>query len=449
MPPPLNQVGIIYQALIQSNCQAFLGNDVDIDIVSQLDSLGTWHVHVLKTEGGKRSAVLSESGSTLQGAFEELHRKSAKAVDQFVSSNGFDLPPDISTRKPSTSRYRHSNRDKGSLNSVLDEDNLEILSISGRRLSSPVSSDSETEADSDSDDYFDRNALGGRRHQKTHHRSHSRTVRQEKRHPQGGMTTHRPVVVHNAPMSSASVSATQSKNTMPAPLLIPVNVPPPPAINGKPASVHNQPGPPWRGPWPASNPPQNFPPLPPPPPGVSRLPNFVQPNIYGPYANDSSHQFYIQSTGARTQPQPPPPAPPRVSLPNHLIKYMQPQPQQQLQQNKASKPPGSSSVMLHIRWYGHGEIVVLEECQLSQRAIQNRAIQILRTRAQDMNDNGLVDSVPSALDNVTAIVKKLRAGEQVYTLGPGFQDDLSALAVEPPQFLKFEIDVIMSHMKQM
>ncbi|ODA82593.1 hypothetical protein RJ55_01100 [Drechmeria coniospora] len=88
------QTGIIYQALIQSNCHAFLGGNVEVDVISQLDAAAyRWKVHVIKTEDGFRTIVLSASAPTLQRAFEDLHRKSAQAVGEYVLRKGFDPLP--------------------------------------------------------------------------------------------------------------------------------------------------------------------------------------------------------------------------------------------------------------------------------------------------------------------------------------------------------------------
>lgn len=80
--------------LVAGNCQAFLGRDVDVDVVSRLDAAGTtWQVDALRTDGRGRAAVLSGTAPTLHGAFEELHRRSARALDRHVAANGFDAGP--------------------------------------------------------------------------------------------------------------------------------------------------------------------------------------------------------------------------------------------------------------------------------------------------------------------------------------------------------------------
>jgi hypothetical protein len=100
-----------------------------------------WTVHVLKTDKRKRTAVFSESSSTPSGALEALHQKSAMAVNQFITTNGFDLPLKFSScsagRKASRGPYRTS----------LDES--EIISLDGE--SGTSSSDESDDASSDSD----------------------------------------------------------------------------------------------------------------------------------------------------------------------------------------------------------------------------------------------------------------------------------------------------------
>ncbi|KAJ6444719.1 pyruvate dehydrogenase E1 component alpha subunit [Purpureocillium lavendulum] len=116
-----SQPGTIYRDLIQSNCQTYLGPRAELDVVSQLDATGTlWTVHVLQVSdrGKRREPVLSGSAATLQAALEELHKKSAQAVDQHVARNGFAAGSSASKKKssPSSSASRRSSSNNNNNN---------------------------------------------------------------------------------------------------------------------------------------------------------------------------------------------------------------------------------------------------------------------------------------------------------------------------------------------
>ncbi|KJZ77030.1 hypothetical protein HIM_03351 [Hirsutella minnesotensis 3608] len=82
----------------------FLGQRAGFtSIVSQLDPTGTlWQAHVVQAKGAARTVLLSGSGPTLHEAIEDLHRKSAQAVDRQATATGFrDVPA-----PPGTNRRR-------------------------------------------------------------------------------------------------------------------------------------------------------------------------------------------------------------------------------------------------------------------------------------------------------------------------------------------------------
>ncbi|CAM1502910.1 Fc.00g076860.m01.CDS01 [Cosmosporella sp. VM-42] len=136
---PASNPGFDYQPLIHRNCYVFLGPDADIDVVSRKDSFGRLHVHVLKTEDNKRTALLSATSDNndLQQALELLHDKSARAVDQYVLVNGFALPPNITTHSGGEDGRRPADDPENAL------EHSEVIALCG--------SSSEEDA-SDSDD---------------------------------------------------------------------------------------------------------------------------------------------------------------------------------------------------------------------------------------------------------------------------------------------------------
>jgi hypothetical protein len=165
---------IDYQDLIYSNCSMVLGDRCEIDIASQLDDAGTWTAHVLMTEKGKRTAIFSESSSALSGALEALHRKSAMAVNQYIATNGFDLPPRLSSR---TARRTQDHRP--AYTTALDES--EIISLNGHHSDSSSSGGDDDDDKGLSSDSEDESALSKapRRAARTAHRPHMAVRRPE------------------------------------------------------------------------------------------------------------------------------------------------------------------------------------------------------------------------------------------------------------------------------
>ncbi|KAI9167416.1 hypothetical protein HJFPF1_03543 [Paramyrothecium foliicola] len=159
----MGAASVDYQALIHSNCLTFLGDDVDVYINSQVEDSGTWTVHVLKVEDGKRSAVFSESSAALTSALEAVHKKSAMAVNQYVKTNGFGLVPRVSSRRSALRRGR-----SGRLAALGDS---EILSLDSG--SSSTSEEEEDDLLSDSDVSID-DSLHGRALQRSGRRAMSR-----------------------------------------------------------------------------------------------------------------------------------------------------------------------------------------------------------------------------------------------------------------------------------
>ncbi|KAK4068353.1 hypothetical protein Purlil1_13802 [Purpureocillium lilacinum] len=106
-PSSSSQTGAIYRDLIQSTCHS------PPNCMRQLDATGTlWTVHVLRLRGGgkRRASVLSRSAGTLEAALEELHKKSAQAVDQHVARNGFVAADTKSASKRSSKKTLSSKR---------------------------------------------------------------------------------------------------------------------------------------------------------------------------------------------------------------------------------------------------------------------------------------------------------------------------------------------------
>lgn len=77
------------------NCSFFSARDAHIGVILTREPLGNFKAVVIRAEkGGHRDALLSsESAETVQKAYELLLVKSADAVQNYITGNGFELPP--------------------------------------------------------------------------------------------------------------------------------------------------------------------------------------------------------------------------------------------------------------------------------------------------------------------------------------------------------------------
>ncbi|KAK3295503.1 uncharacterized protein B0H64DRAFT_322726 [Chaetomium fimeti] len=107
------------------NCEFFSGTLVRISLVVAKEPLGTFKAIVLKTENGTREAVLAETAPSYDNALKALLIKSAEAVQNYISTNGFALPSSVKKQSPKPSRYDDSH---GSDSSTVTLDDCESLS---------------------------------------------------------------------------------------------------------------------------------------------------------------------------------------------------------------------------------------------------------------------------------------------------------------------------------
>ncbi|KAG6364479.1 hypothetical protein INS49_006080 [Diaporthe citri] len=84
-----------YREQIVDNCSFFSARDAHIGVILTREPLGNFKAVVIRAEkGGQRDALLSsESAETVQKAYELLLVKSADAVQNYITANGFELPP--------------------------------------------------------------------------------------------------------------------------------------------------------------------------------------------------------------------------------------------------------------------------------------------------------------------------------------------------------------------
>ncbi|KKY33310.1 hypothetical protein UCDDA912_g06685 [Diaporthe ampelina] len=84
-----------YRAQIVENCSFFSARDAHIGVILTREPLGNFKAVVTRAEKhGRREALLSsESAETVQKAYELLLVKSADAVQNYISANGFEFAP--------------------------------------------------------------------------------------------------------------------------------------------------------------------------------------------------------------------------------------------------------------------------------------------------------------------------------------------------------------------
>lgn len=84
-----------HATLFIDNCSFFSARDAHIGVILTREPLGNFKAVVIRAEkGGQRDALLSsESAETVQKAYELLLVKSADAVQNYITANGFELPP--------------------------------------------------------------------------------------------------------------------------------------------------------------------------------------------------------------------------------------------------------------------------------------------------------------------------------------------------------------------
>lgn len=85
---------VTHASLFTDNCSFFSARNAHIGVILTREPLGNFKAVVIRAEkGGQRDALLSsESAETVQKAYELLLVKSADAVQNYITANGFALP---------------------------------------------------------------------------------------------------------------------------------------------------------------------------------------------------------------------------------------------------------------------------------------------------------------------------------------------------------------------
>lgn len=338
-------------------------------------------MHALRTDdGGKRSAVLSGAAPTLHEAFEDLHRKSAQAVDRYVAVNGFDAGPErASTRRRGRKRRRGQrtrSHDASTDGSSSERSHSSSSSLTASSVSGSAS-DSGSSPREEADGQGSVEAPGkpsGRKHNND---------RARPRKPPG--------LDLSKPRAFGEPGSMQ-----------------PPWYAGLPPDLANKTGPPSR-PRPMDlGPPPGWP--------AGRLP------VMGAAVGTGNH-----GKGSSTSkimghlPRPPPPLKGPGAWPamHHVPMPTAP----------PVGPPTRRPVILTIDWESHGQATFADACVLSVAAVQGKTRELLTSRLSEFN-NVSPHHYPGGrwIRDCSVEVRKVRVDAQVFlTTGPG---DCLATVVE-------------------
>ncbi|KAK3357724.1 hypothetical protein B0T25DRAFT_168094 [Lasiosphaeria hispida] len=91
MAPVASPIDVRAQTV--ENCRFFTVSHAALTLVTAKEPLGTFKAIVVKTENGRREALLSESAPTIPQALQQLLVKSAEAVQNYIGTNGFAFAP--------------------------------------------------------------------------------------------------------------------------------------------------------------------------------------------------------------------------------------------------------------------------------------------------------------------------------------------------------------------
>ncbi|KAI5928386.1 hypothetical protein F4810DRAFT_705326 [Camillea tinctor] len=440
MAPPSTTAAIIfdYRTQVLDNCEFFVGRDDIVSVITVKDGTGNYKAFAIRSNDSSREALLSsDSFDTVHKAIESLHNKSSEAVHQYIMTNGFSNPPDLTKA-----------------GACLDDDD-DTTSETTRRSSSSTAAASEEEWNS-SDDEAMMTGNAARNQHGNHKGVHSPNRKDRK--PIVGEKPRRP-------RSRSSTRTGQDESDDESPLMPggfgyfgPIRPspnayrppPPPPGWPGVPSSmVRNMPAPPHFQQQPLPQPPSNHP-RPPPPPNFANTPRYTQVGV-----NPGSVRVPCPAPAQAPAAHLPIPTPP-TAMAHTSSANTSPTPTTTSLTATPSPgpfPPSPSSpasaqrlydVRLTIRWLHHGEQRIIENLRPSLRALQEAALRYVRTHPSSFHGSGSQpqQGTPS-MSCLRSCVRQAFFGNESYDMSTYRSDDLSKLfaALSSNGIPRFEIDV--------
>ncbi|CAJ2506171.1 Uu.00g003010.m01.CDS01 [Anthostomella pinea] len=378
-PPPSTSIVFDYRTQVIDNCEFFVGRDDIVTVVTVKEPTGDFKAYAIRCNDVARDALVSsDSFDTVQKAIESLHMKSAEAVHQYITTNGFSMPPDLKGAK---------------LDSDADDDAASLAS-SGQTASSTAALSEWDSSDEEAMIAEGFATFNGGRPRPSARKNRKPTAHGKKPRDLGDLENEsdeeqwmQPMRLrHGSPVRSAS----SANHPPPGPPAWPGGPPPPraPVMSMHPQHAHMQHHPPpiqfagvshpghhypQGGPAvsPLSHPSLNTNMLPLHPPGTLRfnVPQSTSPPTAGRGpVHCRSMASLPNPAAAAPAAAPSPPAPgPHANNTQHksIATYAFPHP---LDSTRVY------DVRLTIRWGHHGEQRIIESCRASVRALQDAAL---------------------------------------------------------------------------
>ncbi|KAK3368220.1 hypothetical protein B0H63DRAFT_72793 [Podospora didyma] len=353
------------------NCKFFSRPDAVLSLVIAKEPLGTFKAIVLRAEDGQREALLSESGASIDEVLHALHVKSAEAVQNYISTNGFEFVPVLKKRSS-------SNNIPNDVDDASDNDSA----FSGSASSTVTMSETGSVCESLSDNETVSVLSNGERPAKhdTRKKASKRSSKDKKTAEKAKARRSRSESSPRSPSRSLSRSSSQCRS----------------CANEE---SEDEDGPSFRPSPPRFRFPRGRCPPPPPPPGWNTHSGmFAQPAMSRiPPPGFPS----MPPSGFPSMPPPPPPPPPSAPSPSAPRPAPPPVPSCDLPSPLGPVQPKLDSRPLHghsaffpkrtpeptealhpvrllIRWRGHGEHRALEQARLSVSGIRDAALKYIR-----------------------------------------------------------------------
>ncbi|KAK4073492.1 uncharacterized protein Triagg1_5318 [Trichoderma aggressivum f. europaeum] len=415
--------GLYYIELIKSNLQFIHGKECFFEVLSQVKAPDQWKVSVLKTEGGFRTVLFSDSGVGLLNVLEKLHRKSAEKLDKFMADNTADAYAYVKRKEGEAAKAAKvsSSKDQAKETKEVKETKEKTppktpvpeAAVEPRdpRISSNSDSDSSDDFGPDSASVFVKSRRGQ------------------------GMWRDRSIF--DEPISIRCDPSLRSRSLLcpnygPASSFYRISPSGRPealdeiAIRGllkadrelrrkerreeqaakeaaKTASA------------PAVAPAQAAAPAPVPAPDTTKTQ--AQPQVA--FATESQMTNDLERLALRSR----------------------------AQKHRAEPLPAPKNVLVHIRWPEFGDAVVADECQLSVKEVQSHVRGMLKSHGSDLFNltrpvNPLM-FMSNQLANFSVAVKAINFDDQRFMLGPKVGDDLTKVSkdVESCKAIKIEVEV--------
>ncbi|KAK4661408.1 uncharacterized protein QC763_702500 [Podospora pseudopauciseta] len=406
-PPPAFDL----RSQVIENCKFFSRQDADISLVTALEPLGKFKVLVLRAEQGEREVLMSEHAPSLQEAIHGLHVKSAAAVQNYISTNGYVFA--TSLKKKRSLKPSSDDSEDGS-----DSDTASVSSTVTVDQSPSTTYKEESFSDNETVSVTSTGLLKKCARGKPARIPNPYTQAAPKSQPARRSRSRSRSPARSRSRSRSSDESSENELDSDVPTVVPLVNRRPPFFNGNGFSQRVRCVPP-RG-----FQPMMAPPPPPPPPGP---PN---PQAGPPLGWVMGHPHSYITPPPSAVPTTKPNAPPRPNGTNSTP-------------HRPSGPP-QHDILLHIHWRHHGEQRTLEQAPFSVRSLQDTAIAYVRRSPASFSNVTTADKSPARLWHLRATVVSVQVDGEDYDLSNYPGDDLTRFisALGPKGVVRFEVEVV-------